>query len=167
MSTMITEDVGRVLQLYPRVFLACHTRHVRDAKAGRVLSAHQASILDHLDEIEPTGLLALAKHLGVTASTMSLTVDRLARGGYVRRDADPRDGRRVGLRLTKAGVRIKREKSVLDPERVGAMLRRLSKDERAQGIAGLALLAQAASEELASRGAGRRGGRINARGQLT
>ena len=161
---MITHDVERVLQLYPRVFLACHTRHVRDTKAGRLLSAHQASILDHLDEVEPTGLLALAAHLGVTASTMSLTVDRLVRGGYVRRDADPRDGRRVRLRLTRAGVRIKKEKSVLDPRRVAALLRRLSKDEREQGIAGLALLARAASEELASRGA--RGGKISSRGEL-
>jgi DNA-binding MarR family transcriptional regulator len=159
---MITEDVQRVLQLYPRIFLACHTRHVRDTRAQRVLSAHQASILDHLDEIEPTGLLQLAKHLGVTASTMSLTVDRLVRGGYVRRGPDPQDGRRVGLRLTKAGVRIKREKSVLDPERVDSMLRRLSKEERTHALAGLSLLARAASEELESRSSR---GRINPQGE--
>jgi DNA-binding MarR family transcriptional regulator len=150
------------MQLYPRVFLACHTRHVRDTKAERLLSAHQASILDHLDEVEPTGLLQLAKHLGVTASTMSLTVDRLARGGYVRREPDPQDGRRVGLLLTKAGMRIKREKSVLDPQRVVSMLRRLSRAERDQAIAGLALLARAAGEELESRSSR---GRINPQGE--
>lgn len=139
------------MKLYPRVFLACHTRHVRDTRSERLLSAHQASILDHLDEVEPTTLLDLAKHLGVTASTMSLNVDRLVRGGYVRRARDPEDGRRVGLRLTKAGVRIKREKSVLDPERVRGMLRRLSPDECEQAITGLELLARAAGEELESR----------------
>src|SRR5215472_17217846 len=101
---MMAEEIRRVLELYPRVFLACHTRHVRDTRSGRVLSAHQASILDHLDEVEPTGLLELAKHLGVTASTMSLTIDRLVRGGYVRKQADRVDRRRVGLRLTRAGA---------------------------------------------------------------
>ncbi len=161
---MITDDIQRIMQLYPRIFLACHTEHVRDTRSGRVLSAHQASILDHLDEIEPTGLLALAKHLGVTASTMSLTVDRLVRGGYVRRDADPQDGRRVNLRLTKAGLKIRREKSVLDPQRVASMLRRLSKEEREQGIAGLVVLARAASAEIEGR-SGNRGSRINERGE--
>jgi DNA-binding MarR family transcriptional regulator len=158
----MTEDVQSVMQLYPRVFLACHTRHVRDTKADRLLSAHQASILDHLDDVEPTGLLQLAKHLGVTASTMSLTVDRLVRGGYVRREPDPQDGRRVGLLLTKSGMRIKREKSVLDPERVASMLRRLSRAERDQAIAGLALLARAAGQELESRSSR---GRIDPRGE--
>jgi len=162
---MNTDVVREVMKLYPRIFLACHTRHVRDTKAGRVLSARQAGILDHLDEVEPTGLLTLAQHLGVTASTMSLTVDRLVRGGYVQRAADPNDGRRVGIRLTKAGVRIKREKSVLDPERVQAMVQRLSAAERKQAIDGLAILARAADEEMRSRsGAGARG-RINTRGE--
>ena len=133
------------MSLYPRIYFACHTRHVADPKGKRILSSHQASVLDHLDELEPTGLLKLAAHMGVTASTMSLMIDRLARNGYVIRERDAKDGRRVGLRLTKAGVRIKSEKSVLDPERVRAVLNQLTADERRQAIHGLALLAQASS----------------------
>jgi DNA-binding MarR family transcriptional regulator len=72
-------------------------------------------------------------------------IDRLARNGYVIRERDAKDGRRVGLRLTKAGVRIKSEKSVLDPERVRAVLNQLTADERRQAIHGLSLLAQASS----------------------
>ena len=131
------------MSLYPRIYFACHTRHVVDPKRNRVLSSHQASVLDHLDEIEPTGLLALAAHMGVTASTMSLMIDRLARGGYVIRERDSKDGRRVNLRLTKAGVRIKSEKSVLDPERVKTVLAQLTAEERKEAIHGLALLARA------------------------
>jgi DNA-binding MarR family transcriptional regulator len=106
------------------------------------------AVLDHLDEIEPTGLLTLAAHMGVTASTMSLMIDRLARNGYVIRERDARDGRRVGLRLTKAGVRIKSEKSVLDPARVRAVLDQLTAAERRQAIHGLALLAQASAQAM-------------------
>jgi DNA-binding MarR family transcriptional regulator len=136
------------MALYPRIFFACHTRHVPDPRRNRVLSAHQASVLDHLDELESTGLLTLAAHMGVTASTMSLMIDRLARGGYVVRSRDSGDGRRVNLRLTKAGARIKSEKSVLDPERVRVMLEQLSAQDRAAAIHGLALLARASAEAM-------------------
>jgi DNA-binding MarR family transcriptional regulator len=61
-----------VLTLYPRIYFACHTRHVRDPQSQRLLSRHQASILDHLDELEPTTVIDLARHMGVTPATMSL-----------------------------------------------------------------------------------------------
>jgi DNA-binding MarR family transcriptional regulator len=141
----VPDQVAQLMAFYPRIYFACHTRHVADPKRNRILSSHQASVLDHLDEIEPTGLLTLAAHMGVTASTMSLMIDRLARNGYVIRERDSEDGRRVGLRLTKAGVRIKSEKSVLDPKRVQAVLDQLTAEERRQAIQGLALLAQAST----------------------
>jgi DNA-binding MarR family transcriptional regulator len=147
------DPVRQVMKFYPRIFFACHTRHVRDPKTSRKISAHQASILDHLDEIEPTGLNDLAKHMGVTASTMSLTVDRLARQGYVKRGPDPRDGRRVALRITKSGGRLRDEMTVLDPQLVRATLARLNPAQRREAIRGLELLARAADESIAGRAA--------------
>src|SRR5262249_55125143 len=120
----------------------------------RVLSAHQASILDHLDEREPVTLLELAQHMGVTASTMSLQVDQLVRRRYVIRERDQKDARRLRLRLSEDGARLREANSVLDGGRVWGMLARLSGEERAAGLAGLALLARAAheqSEELAKK----------------
>ena len=87
---------------YPRIFFACHARHVRDPKTRRLLSAHQASILDHLDETQATTLMGLAKHMGVTPSTMSLTIERLVRRGYVLRNRHSGDRRRLELRLSPA-----------------------------------------------------------------
>src|SRR5579872_7571944 len=113
---MAHSGVETVLRCYPQVYFACHRRHVRDEATKEILSAHQASVLDHLDDVEPTSLLELARHMGVTASTMSLTVDRLERGGYVRRERSTEDGRRLDLRLTAAGVRVKRQQKVLEPE---------------------------------------------------
>ena len=138
------EDAARqVMALYPRIYFACHTRYVRDPHSQKLLSRHQASILDHLDEVEPTTLNALAGHMGVTAATMSLGVDRLERKGYVMRLRDTADRRRVHLRLTAAGARVREASSVLDPSRVSALLARLSDEERAAAIRGLALLADA------------------------
>lgn len=146
------DPVGQVLELYPKIFFACHTRHVRDPQSPRVLSAHQASILDHLDEVEPTCLMDLARHMGVTPSTMSLSIERLVCQGYVRRVRDPRDRRRLMLRLSPAGARIKEAQSVLEPARVQAMLKFLSLAERAVAIQGLALLARAGQKLMETAG---------------
>ena len=145
-----------VLTLYPRIYFACHTRHVRDPQSQRLLSRHQASILDHLDELEPTTVIDLARHMGVTPATMSLAVDRLERKGYVARLRDATDRRRVHVRLTTAGVRVRDASSVLDAARVDAMLARLTEDERARAIHGLELLARAAQAEMHARSGGGR-----------
>ena len=147
----MTEIAGvarEVMALYPRIYFACHSRHVRDPLSQRLLSRHQASVLDHLDEIEPTTLNDLARHMGVTAATMSLTVDRLERKGYVVRLRDTADRRRVHLRLTSSGVRIRQASSVLDPSRVEALVARLTPDDRDAAVRGLGLLARAAQEQM-------------------
>ena len=156
---MEQDAVKQVMELYPRIYFACHTRHVRDPRTQRLLSAHQASILDHLDEREPLTLLDLARHMGVTASTMSLQIERLVRRGYVSRVRATEDGRRLQLLLTAAGVRVREAKSVLDPARVRGLLARLSPEQQEAGIRGLALLARAGSEQMAEQSKRKRKGR--------
>jgi DNA-binding MarR family transcriptional regulator len=146
--TAVSAAMTAVMTLYPRIYFACHTRHVRDPQTQRMLSRHQASILDHLDEIEPTTVMDLAAHMGVTAATMSLSIDRLERKGYVVRLKDAKDRRRVHVRLTTAGVRVREASSVLDAQRVTDMVARLSDDERTRAIEGLGLLARAAEEAM-------------------
>jgi DNA-binding MarR family transcriptional regulator len=90
----------------------------------------------------------LAGHMGVTIATMSLAIDRLEQKGYVRRERDAKDGRRVLLRITAAGLRLREAKSVLDPVRVEQVLGHLSPGERDQALAGLALLARASSHHM-------------------
>ena len=147
----IGEAITAIMTLYPRIYFACHTRHVRDPQSQRLLSRHQASILDHLDELDPTTVLALAGHMGVTGATMSLAIDRLERKGYVVRLRDAKDRRRVHVRLTSAGVRVRDASSVLDPARVEALVARLSDEDRARAIEGLALLAHAGQGQTMTR----------------
>lgn len=150
------DPASRLMALYPRIFFACHRRHVRDPKTRVTISAHQGSILDHLDTVHAISLNTLADHMGVTPGTMSIHVDRLEELGYVRRQRDAEDGRKVRLRLTKAGERVKCAQSVLDPEDVAAMLAGLSPREREQALEGLALLAKAAEKLMRSKAQGRR-----------
>ena len=142
-------DVETVLRCYPQIYFACHKRHVRDEATESIISSHQASVLDHLDDVEATSLFDLARHMGVTASTMSITVERLVRGGYVVRERSSEDKRRVDLRLTAAGLRIKKQQKVLEPALVGAVLARLDDRKRKQALRGLELLAEASREMVA------------------
>ena len=149
---MRDEGANRLLADYPRIFFACHARHVRDPKTRRLLSAHQASVLDHLDETQATTLMGLARHMGVTPSTMSLAIERLVRRGYVLRNRHSRDRRRLELRLSPAGERIREASSVLEPARVRLLLARMPQAQREQGLHGLALLARAADRLVAEKG---------------
>jgi len=147
---MSRADVDTFLRCYPQIYFACHRRHVRDESTGQVMIQHQASVLDHLDDTEATALFDLARHMGVTASTMSLTVDRLEKGGWVTRERSKQDARRVELRLTEAGMRIKKQQKVLEPDLVKAMLGLLDHGKRKKALRGLELLAEAAKELVAS-----------------
>lgn len=145
-------DFDSVLRAYGRIHAACRARHVRDPRGGRLLTARQASILSHLDAVDPTMVGELAEHVGVTASTMSITLRRLEGSGYVRRDRDPADRRAMNVRLTEAGVRMKESSTMLDPQRVAAMLAALSPGDRVDAVRGLRLLADAADALLSGTG---------------
>lgn len=140
----LADQIDALLRWYPQIYFACHGRHGREAKARRALSAKQAGIVDHLDRVESTNLRSLARHMGVTASTMSLNVDRLERAGFVRRVRARHDARHVELRLTGAGIRLQQRQKVLERERVGALLKQLRPRERRDALRGLELLATAA-----------------------
>ncbi len=116
------------------------------------MTARQADILSHLDGKDPTMVTELAEHVGVTPSTMSLTLKRLEAAGYVSRARDPEDRRVTNVRLTAAGERIREARSTLDPERVAQLLAVLDPESRAAALEGLALLANAA-DALARRAA--------------
>jgi MarR family transcriptional regulator, organic hydroperoxide resistance regulator len=168
----VVQASKEVIRLYPRIYFACHRRHVPDPGSNRVLSSHQVSILDHLDERAVTFTSTLAEHMGVTVSTISLALDRLMRDGFVRRVPDKTDRRRVGVLLTKAGVRIRDSRSVLDPDLVAALVGKLSEDERTHAVRGLALLANAggaagtadAARQVVRRGESRKQGSTRAHG---
>lgn len=139
------------IALYSQIYFACHTRHVHDPESGTRVSARQASILSHLDTVEPTPLSQLASHMGVTVSTMSIAVDRLVRQGYVVRDRAESDARVRHVRLTAAGERLRAAQKVLEPRLVRAMLSRLPPTERRDALRGLELLGAAAREQTRER----------------
>jgi len=140
----LRQVVAQVFRDYPRIYFACHRRHVRDPHSAALVSSRQVSIMDHLDAESPTMLSDLAEHMGVTSATMSIAIGRLVEHGYVTRVLDPVNRRKVQLRLTEAGVRVCAANSVLEPMLVEEMLDHLSTSDRRAALHGLALLGKAA-----------------------
>jgi len=136
-------DIETILSALMRIRHACRQRVVRVPEDGSRVSAHQANLLGYLDRDDPTMVTELAEQLGVTVSTMSLTLKRLEASGFVRRERDPADRRVTNVRLTEAGERVRDARSDLDPERVAAMLMQLDRASRADALRGIVLLAEA------------------------
>ncbi len=140
---MLDDAVHAILSAYPTIHAACRRRDLRDPASGKRLSDHQAGILEHLDVATPVTVSELAARLRVTSATASLQLTQLARLRLVTRDRDAADARRVHVRLTEAGARLRDLRSLLDPDRVRQALARLSVAEQGAVVAGLRLLAGA------------------------
>src|SRR4029078_6281551 len=102
----LRSDVAQVFRDYPRIYFACHRRHVRDPHSAALVSGRKVSSRAHLAAESPTMLTDLADHMGVTPATMSIAVGRLVDQGYVTRVLDPVDRREDQLRLTDADQRL-------------------------------------------------------------
>lgn len=140
----MSDSVALVVAAYPVIHQACRQREVTAPGRGPTISPHQATILSHLDRREGSTLTELAQAMEVALPTMSLTVTRLEADGLVRRERDPADRRRTVLRLTATGERLRLAASLLDPDRVRALLDSMTPEERSGAVAGLLALARAA-----------------------
>jgi DNA-binding MarR family transcriptional regulator len=141
---MKDDDIYDVQRLYPQIYVACHARHVRAVSTRWRVSSQDASILVHLDREFGLSPSALAGHLSVAPSTLSAALTRLAKLGYLSNQPSEKDRRKRELRLTARGAEAISATSVLDAERVRAMLSQLKPGERKDALRGLALLAEAA-----------------------
>ncbi|MFQ5538698.1 MAG: MarR family winged helix-turn-helix transcriptional regulator [Gemmatimonadota bacterium] len=137
-------DLQSVLHAWQRIESVCGRRKNPDRSAGVRVSANQAEILGYLHPTDPVMVTELAEFLGVTASTMSLTLKRMEAAGWIRRDRDPADRRVVNVRLTEEGAALAARRSSLSPDCMDAALLLLAPHERREVVRGMSHLARAA-----------------------
>jgi DNA-binding MarR family transcriptional regulator len=142
----MVDEVFEIQRLYPQIYMACHSDHVRAASTGWRVSSQDASVLVHLDRDKGIRPSALAKHLAVAPSTLSATISRLEKLGYLSSKPAESDKRQRELRLTKRGGEAIVATSVLNADRVRSMINKLTPTERKAAVRGLRLLARAARD---------------------
>src|SRR5262245_14342149 len=140
----MTDYVFEIQRLYPQIYVACHNDHIRASSTSWRVSSQDASVLVHLDREVGIRPGQLAKHLGVAASTLSATISRLEKLGYLSSNPIETDKRQRELKLTSRGAEAISATSVLNVERVRSLVQKLTREERNSAVKGLALLARAA-----------------------
>jgi MarR family transcriptional regulator, organic hydroperoxide resistance regulator len=149
---MSEKTVAFLMEHYPRILQACQRKVVKDGH-GASITSHQARILDHLDDEVPRSLNSLASHMGVTPATMSIAVEKLVAKGFLTRERSKDDRRKILLRLTPEGSKLRETQTLLEPERVREMLALLPEAEQEAGVLGIVILARAADQYIAKKGA--------------
>jgi DNA-binding MarR family transcriptional regulator len=104
------------------------------------LSMPQFRVLGFLDRNPGACLSELSSHLGVARPTASIIVDRLVQRRLVERSDDPRERRRLALRLTPDGLQLLRHARSATRAWIATLLRSLSEERLQQMAAGLSLL---------------------------
>lgn len=137
-----TEFIYRIQSAYPRIYHACHADHQPTPASGVAISQRDATILAHLSSIDVMTQAQLARHLGITKSTMSEAVKYLMAQGLLEMEIAT-DRRAHLLRLTEKGRDVMSKSSVLEADKLAAVLAEMTATEMEQAIAGLELLAQA------------------------
>jgi DNA-binding MarR family transcriptional regulator len=138
----ISEAIVRVQEAYPRIYLACHSRHQNSRTSAPKVSQRDSSILSHLNETTPVAQSDLARHLGVVKSTLSAALASLEKRGLIERRVQTRTAE---IRRTASGTAAMSGSSVLEAARLRAVLEALNGDDLVRAVEGMELIARAAN----------------------
>ncbi len=144
MIAMVGTDLGRLLLEGHRA-LASELVALLEERGYPDIRAGHAAVFLHIDRRAGTRLTELARRARMTKQGMMLLVDDLEGHGYVRRVADPEDGRAKVVKLTAHGRRCAAE-SRRAAQALETQTRRLLGDRRYD------TLREALEEVAASRG---------------
>lgn len=82
------------------------SRRLRQQRAVTTMTDGQFAVLVALKLHGPHTLTALAEREGVTAPSMNRTVNSLEEPGYITRETDAGDRRKVSIAITEAGLAV-------------------------------------------------------------
>jgi len=102
----------------------------RAAQSELGLSGAQLFVLHELGKTPSLSLSELAERTRTDQSSVSVVVTRLVDGGYVTRDRDKRDARRLVLNLSKSGRTVADKSPPVAQERIVEALERIPAAER-------------------------------------
>ncbi|WP_345752626.1 MarR family winged helix-turn-helix transcriptional regulator [Microbacterium rhizophilus] len=107
------------------------SRRLRQQRAVTTMSDAQFAALAVLNYRGPHTLTALAEREGVTAPSMNRTVNCLEEDGYVTREPDAVDRRKVNIAITEGGIAVVEETVQRRDEWLARVLAELPAADRA------------------------------------
>lgn len=140
----IEEDATRSTMAASRALLGIVARSLAPALEHLTLPQYRVLVVLASDGEQRMGLLA--ERIGVHASTVTRTVERLEKGGWLTRAQAPGNRREVRVRLTEQGASLVVAVTAARSEAIADALERLAPGEQEAVRAGMELLARAAGE---------------------
>ena len=138
---MLSKNIAQIQACFPEIYFACHTSHQAEDLLG--LTARDGTLLAHIAGLDGIETGALARHLGRAKSTLSAALKKLEALGLVLVERPAGDGRRRVLRITEKGREYVSRTSVLETDRLRAVLGLLGESDQAAAVRGLQILAAA------------------------
>ncbi|WP_102027800.1 MarR family winged helix-turn-helix transcriptional regulator [Salirhabdus sp. Marseille-P4669] len=84
----------------------------------------------------------IAEHLSISHNTASEHVKKLVRKGWLKKDRDEQDQRKVYLQLTDSGLTMLKKNTELDEDKLRVALFKLSEEERNKVLEAFQLLSE-------------------------
>jgi len=107
----------------------------------------QLTLLEWVEASPGCGIQAIADGLGLSAATVSVGVRRLEKAGLLERQPDPQDGRAVQLHPTTQGQTLCQRALAFRRDKMEALLKGLTPDERTTLLTLLEQAVTSAEEE--------------------
>ncbi|MFE7111026.1 MarR family winged helix-turn-helix transcriptional regulator [Streptomyces sp. NPDC057575] len=124
-------------------------RHVRQSAVAGGLSTAASSALGRLGREGPHRLTELARAEGASQPNMTQLITRMERAGFVRRVADPHDGRAVLVEATDTGLKVFRQRRAERADALRLLVEELSEPEQRAVRVALPALARAIQDRQA------------------
>ncbi len=107
-----SRPAGETLRFMQKLWHLAHALQVRSRRMMQVLgvTGPQRLVVRVIGQAPGVGPRELATTLGLHPSTLTGVLSRLERDGLIDRRADPADGRRARIWLTRTGRKIDRER---------------------------------------------------------
>jgi DNA-binding MarR family transcriptional regulator len=130
------ETARQILEIVPAVMqiVAAELRQTEHPMVPTQLGV-LTLLADH-----PCNLSEIAGHHAVSLPTMSNTISKMARHGWVQRSRSPEDRRKLLIEIMPQGLAVLEQIGLQVVSRIAELLKPLSEEERETLLAGLAVL---------------------------
>lgn len=129
MSRKISEFAREVSRIVPNIWREVTRRQMRHSVWGK-MSLPQMLILEILSHRPHCIMCDLAESLSVSTPAVTGLVDRMVKGGYVRRVRDQKDRRVINIELTSKGITAAKGVSTTRRKMIEELFGRLTSAER-------------------------------------
>lgn len=128
--------INQINRYFTDIYFKLHSAH------SEAISHQSVRILQVVHKEQFVMIRNIAEHLSISHNTASEHVTKLVSKGWIYKERYEKDQRKVYLHLTELGLKILKQNTELDEEKLQQALGKLSDQERLQVVKAFQLLSE-------------------------